>query len=216
MEAAEIRRTGGLQQKMQVEASGKKAYLRLREKVLLNASHKSGITNSFVERLGRLMCTDAYFEGVEAADMIPYRLANKVKTILIINLALNGEFLSGRQTAGHFVVVVLVSGHAYYFDPLGMPPTEPHVLRFLKHAHRPVTNVVQHPIQHFASAACGLFALFYAKIADDRAQGIQHSPDAFPFYTRKCDLLKNDHLVLKYLIQLSMATEQKKANSIIF
>lgn len=161
----------------------------LGNRVRVHVSPERGITNDFVARYCKKLCNDDFL-GVYSADCLPVRFARHHRFTTIVNL---GEVkgVRGSLPVGHFVTLVGSPGKVRYIDPYGLPVVQRHVKHFLEQTARPVTaNTTQ--IQDFASIACGLYAILFAKYFEEE-------PAKFKLNFLKRDLKKNDKLCVEYI-----------------
>lgn len=95
------------------------------------------------------------FKGVFACDEIPYHVKNP--SAYIVNLATKSE------TGSHWVALYIDKNkHCYYFDSFGLPPTNKHILTFIKkNAIHTIYNKQQ--FQHITSTKCGLYCCTFIK-----------------------------------------------------
>lgn len=164
-----------------------------------HADPVKGMTNTLVERFCRLICS-AEFVGVFSADCLPAeRLLKEVNFVVVVNL---GEVKRRRSRGlplpvGHFVTLVGTDDQTRYFDPYGFPPSQPHVLSFLRRRRRRIVNCVRLQVQDFGSKNCGLYAMLFAAYYDP---GRAKPPFRLKFFQR--GLRKNDRVCARYLRQI--------------
>ncbi len=159
-----------------------------------------GMSNKLVEKLARGLCSKN-FRGVFAADSIPVaKLAGRPRFIVILNLARErpGPLFSFN---GHFVSIVAYPNSIRYFDPYGLPCTQPDVKDFLSQCQRPIRQNRQQ-IQDKKSVYCGMYCLLFAAYNDRKNSS---SPPGFKltFHKRKEQLKLNDTKCVQYLRRLT-------------
>ena len=157
------------------------------------------MSNKLVEKLARGFCSKN-FHGVFAADSIPIRkLAGRPRFIIILNLARErpGPLFS---FDGHFVVVYATPNSIRYFDPYGLPCTQPDVRSFLSQCQRPIRQNRQQ-IQDKKSVYCGMFCLLFAAF-NDRKDSSNPPRFKMTFFKKREKLKLNDTKCMQYLRKL--------------
>lgn len=171
-----------------------------------HADPERGLTNTVVERFCRLVCSSA-FAGVFSADCIPERrLCTAPAFCMVVNLGerrrKDGRPRRAPLPLGHFVAISAAPDRreVRYFDPYGLPPTQPHVRRFLLRRRGEDGRVRSQlrQVQHFDSKCCGLFASLFAAYYDPG----RASPPDFPLRFHRVRLRRNDALCARYLRRL--------------
>lgn len=162
----------------------------------------AGISNTLLERLGRMGCSSD-FKGVYSADYIPQKqLARVPRFLMIVNL---GERRGKRGTlpVGHFVSICAEPSKIKYLDPYGLRCYQPKVVKFLKLCNRPVVeNKTQ--VQDLSSVYCGFFCLLFVMYEDLCNGDAAQKPDfKVKFYKRSDKLKQNDILCMRYLKRLN-------------
>ncbi len=140
--------------------------LELAQIVQRSTGGERGLSNRTVLKLARLLGCSLDFKGVFAADCIPVKYSQFPRFTMIINLGTWKDRWTKGNPVGHFVTVSAEAGSVKYVDPYGLPCTQRHVLKFLKHCNRSV-EYNDRQIQSLTSRACGLYALLFALYLDD-------------------------------------------------
>ncbi len=112
----------------------------------------SGLTNGYVESLGKKHCKN--FLGV-----FPCNIQPKInKTIKRFSLIFNES--KHDEEGSHFIAIFLDKNKLYYFDSLGLKCENDYILKFLnKFSMEIVENNKQ--IQSYNSIFCGYFCLAF-------------------------------------------------------
>lgn len=163
----------------------------LAARMRVNVSAKSGVSNVFLDRFTRLVCS-TNFKGVYSADYIPAGLAALTRFTLIVNLG-ERRGVRGPLEVGHFVTIVGLPDKMLYVDSFGLPSLQRHVDLFLKNCGRKVV-CNERQLQQFDSVMCGLYAAMFAAYFD------QERP--FPLKFDRERLERNDKLCVSYLRRL--------------
>lgn len=122
------------------------------------------------------------FKGVFACDQLPSKFS--LPALFIVNLS------QKVQPGSHWVSLYIDAfGNSIYFDSFGMPPSNIHILRFLKlHSKKSMYNKKQ--VQHLSSIKCGRFACIFAV-------SVLKNIDLKSFFARFSNNLKINDIVVE-------------------
>lgn len=155
----------------------------------------SGLTNGYIHELLRdkLQLSHTYTD-VYASDTVDVnRLKRKKHFIFICNLSKVGE------KGTHFVCVVGKPNGVIYIDSLGLNVNmSPALYEQLQLLDRPISSLIDTPIQSQNSLFCGFYCIFFSCVFD-----INRFPNASglrPF--NKIDLKNNDAICINNLTTL--------------
>jgi hypothetical protein len=114
----------------------------------------SGLTNEYVENLGKIICGNKFL-GTFPCDILP-NVKKKKEFSLIINLSKHNT------TGSHFIAIFADKDCFMYFDPLGEKCKNKDVLKFIK-TNKNNRKVLQkfRKIQSNESIFCGFFCLSF-------------------------------------------------------
>jgi hypothetical protein len=147
----------------------------------------SGLTNGYVEKIGKEHCKN--FIGVFPCNIHP-KLRNNQKFSLIFNESKHDE------SGTHFVAVFYDCKNVYYFDPLGLQCENDYILRFLSSFNKTITqNKTQ--IQSYNSIYCGYFCLAFVIFMTK-----QNNLNKFLHIFNVNNLKLNDEIVVEFLINI--------------
>lgn len=134
--------------------------------------------NQFIKPFQR----GSIFKGVFACDQLPNKFS--LPALFVVNLS------QISQPGTHWVSLFIDEwGAAIYFDSFGMPPSNIHILRFLKcHSKKSLYNKKQ--VQHLSSIKCGRFACVFAV-------SMLRKIDLKPFFARFSNNLKINDIVVE-------------------
>lgn len=145
----------------------------------------TGLTNQYVESVGKKILKRINFLGVFPCDIQP-TIKHK-KFSLIFN---TGDSSSKGE---HFVAIFAHKKTFYYFDSFGKKPTDYNITNFINNAigsRRLIINCIT--IQADTSTFCGYFCLGFLLAMDRKLK----------FYPQfhKCNLIKNNDVIVKFII----------------
>jgi hypothetical protein len=146
-----------------------------------------GLTNEYVENLGKLICGN-HFVGTFPCDILP-DVDKKKKFALVINL-------SKHNTSGsHFIAIFADKNNFLYFDPLGMKCENKDILKFIKkNKKRRKMKQKFRKIQSDDSIFCGFFCIAFLI-----SQKLSIPNDLFLKIFDKRNLLRNDKIVINFI-----------------
>ena len=147
----------------------------------------SGLTNEYVENLGKILCGDKFI-GTFPCDLLP--MVNKKKEFsLIINL-------SKHNTKGsHFIALFADKNNIIYYDPLGEKCKNKDVLKFISinKRSRKFRDKFR-KIQSDESIFCGFFCLAFLL-----AKKLKLPIHKFINKFKKENLNENDNIVINFI-----------------
>lgn len=142
-----------------------------------------GLTSTYIFNICSRYCTK--FKGVFPSDRIPKNISNN--SCLIVNLDVSD------QPGTHFVGIFIGSEFIIYFDPLGFPCFNPHILEFFETTDKTLIET-NHQIQNFNSSFCGFFCIAYVMSIE-----CNFSTENFLKYFDKENTKKNDKKVVSFI-----------------
>jgi len=154
-----------------------------------------GLSNAYVEKIGRKIIKNSFFYGVYPCDLHP-KLKKSIKTFSII-------FNTGTSDTNgkHFVAIYSNPKRLYYFDSFGDEPNA-YIKEFIKNAQSGRQIVVNRKqIQNSDSVFCGYFCLAYLLSKDKSLHFFNHFSEH-----RRND---NDGKVIDYIVSNIMLISKK-------
>jgi hypothetical protein len=147
----------------------------------------SGLTNQYVENLGKLIC-GRNFLGTFPCDILP-NVAKKQQFSLVINLSKHDS------KGSHFVAIFCNKNVLLYFDPLAEKCTNKFILKFIEQnkKKRKIKKKFR-KIQSDDSIFCGYFCLAFLQ-----SNYLQIPNKTFFKHFDKEQLLKNDTFVIDFI-----------------
>lgn len=148
----------------------------------------SGLTNLYVEKLGKYIC-GRIFLGVYPCDALPS--INKLKTFSIIfNLSKHDE------EGTHFVSFVFKNNTLFYFDSLGAKLSNINLVKFVKKISPKRFIQLDTRIQDNTSNFCGFFCLSFIAAFKNNIS----LKNFFNIFSKNLKL--NDDIVIRFLTKI--------------
>jgi hypothetical protein len=134
------------------------------------------------------------FFSVLACDQLPPRIDRTKRAAFIINLDLSTD--KGSHWVGLFFNGL---SQFTYFDSLGLPPLQRHILSFIKNNsdRRLIYNT--RALQDILSNSCGLYALYFVLL---KARGASLNCILRPFSTSSNRQYINDRIISRLVLHL--------------
>jgi hypothetical protein len=147
----------------------------------------SGLTNEYVENLGKLICGKSFL-GTFPCDILP-NVSKKKEFALIINLSKHNT------TGSHFIAIYADKNEFCYFDPLGDKCKNMDIFKFIKlNKNNRQFKQKFKKIQSDESIFCGFFCLAFLLSKRLKMKNIKF----FKNFDRK-NLNLNDEKVIKFI-----------------
>ena len=160
---------------------------------------EEGLTNTFVEQVANIVQPNYYIHVVSCEDLIEkFDTHFEDEHSIIINSALRS------QTSGHFALFHIrpETREIRVYCSLNMILRDQNVANYVKNVRKahPDFTFETSPFQgqSFLSSMCGVWALSF--LASTTKAGGQLSMEKFYSKFSKIDLVKNDRICLRYLL----------------